>query len=131
MSAGAPPVKPQVKALNCPGCGAALTVRSFNNAVTIVCDSCHSILDAKDPNLQILQRFKVATGEDKPLALGNARLAGLDAPPTIDPPATRLRSGLQIDLRLTFAGVTDAVAEAAVLVLAPKVELQAYSEDLQ
>jgi len=67
MSAGAPPVKPQVKALNCPGCGAALTVRSFNNAVTIVCDSCHSILDAKDPNLQILQRFKVATGEDKPL----------------------------------------------------------------
>lgn len=67
MSAGAPPAKPQVKALNCPGCGAALTVRSFNNAVTIVCDSCHSILDAKDPNLQILQRFKVATGEDKPL----------------------------------------------------------------
>jgi len=67
VSAGAPPVKPQVKALNCPGCGAALTVRSFNNAVTIVCDSCHSILDAKDPNLQILQRFKVATGEDKPL----------------------------------------------------------------
>jgi hypothetical protein len=67
MSAGTPPVKGQVKALNCPNCGAALTVRSFNNAVTIVCDSCHSILDAKDPDLQILQRFKAATDEDRPL----------------------------------------------------------------
>jgi len=62
-----PPGKPQARALNCPGCGAALTLRSFNNAVTIVCESCHSILDAKDPNLQILQRFKVATDEVRPL----------------------------------------------------------------
>ncbi|HWX93919.1 MAG TPA: DUF4178 domain-containing protein, partial [Terriglobales bacterium] len=44
-----------------------MTIRSFGNAVTIVCESCHSILDAKDPNLQILQRFKVATGEYRPL----------------------------------------------------------------
>jgi hypothetical protein len=81
----------------------------------------------------LLVRVRVTnpTGEDKPLALGNVRLAGLDTPPTVDPPAPRLRSGLQIDLRLTFAGVTDAVAEAAVLVVAPKIELQAYSEDLQ
>jgi Domain of unknown function (DUF4178) len=68
MSTGpAPPAKPQVKALNCPGCGASLTVRSFGNAVTIVCDSCHSILDAKDPALQVLQKFKVATDETRPL----------------------------------------------------------------
>jgi hypothetical protein len=69
VSAGGPtpPSKPQVRALNCPGCGAALIVRSFNNAVTIVCESCHSILDAKDPNLQILQQFKAATGKDHPL----------------------------------------------------------------
>jgi len=62
-----PPGKPQVKALHCPGCGASLTVRSFGNAVTIVCENCRSILDAKDPNLQILQRFKAATGEYRPL----------------------------------------------------------------
>jgi hypothetical protein len=62
-----PPAKPQVKALNCPGCGASLTVRSFGNAVTIVCESCHSILDAKDSRLQILQKFKVATDETRPL----------------------------------------------------------------
>ena len=68
MSSGpTPPGKPQVKALNCPGCGARLTVRSFGNAVTIVCDSCHSILDAKDPNLEILERFKVAVDDDRPL----------------------------------------------------------------
>ena len=61
--AGAPPVK----ALHCPGCGAALTLRSFAHAVTIVCESCHTILDAKDPNLEILQRFEVAAGEVRPL----------------------------------------------------------------
>jgi hypothetical protein len=81
----------------------------------------------------LLVRLRVTnpTGEDKPLALGNARLAGLDAAPAVNPPAVSLRSGLQIDLRLSFGGVTDAVAEAAVLVIAPGVELQAYSEDLQ
>jgi hypothetical protein len=61
--AGAPPVK----ALHCPGCGAALTLRSFAHAVTLVCENCHTILDAKDPNLEILQRFEVAAGEVRPL----------------------------------------------------------------
>lgn len=58
---------PQVTSLNCPSCGATLTVRSFGHAVTIVCDSCHCVLDAQDPKLQILQKFKAATGEDPPL----------------------------------------------------------------
>jgi hypothetical protein len=62
-----PPGPPQVKSLNCPGCGAALTLRSFSNAVTIVCEHCHSILDAQDPRLKILQRFKASTHEDPPL----------------------------------------------------------------
>jgi hypothetical protein len=81
----------------------------------------------------ILVRVRVTnpTGEDKSIALGNARLAGLDAAPAIDPPAFRLNSGLVRDLRLTFSGVTDAVADAAVLVLKPGIELQAYSEDLR
>ncbi|UWZ85861.1 DUF4178 domain-containing protein [Occallatibacter riparius] len=59
--------KPQVASLNCPGCGAGLTVRSLGNAVTIVCDSCHSILDARDPKLRILQQFRTKTNEDPPL----------------------------------------------------------------
>ncbi len=62
-----PPGTPQVRPLNCPGCGAALTLRSFSQAVTVVCDHCHSILDAQDPRLTILQKFKAAVDEDPPL----------------------------------------------------------------
>src|SRR5260370_35882481 len=71
MSAGTPPLsgppKPQAKALNCPKCGAAIVLRSFEQAVTVVCASCHSILDAKDPNLAILQQLEAATNVSKPL----------------------------------------------------------------
>ncbi len=69
MSASGPnaPQKPQVKSLNCPSCGAAITLRSFTQAVTVVCDHCHSILDAQDPRLAILQKFEAAVGEDRPL----------------------------------------------------------------
>jgi hypothetical protein len=63
----AQPAKPQVKALNCPQCGAAITLRSFQQAVTVVCESCHCILDAKDPNLQVLQQFKALADEIPPL----------------------------------------------------------------
>lgn len=63
----APPGKVQVKALNCPNCGAALTVRSFQHAIAIVCNSCHSILDAQDPLHKVLQQFQAATDEDPPL----------------------------------------------------------------
>ena len=69
MSPGGPTPggTPQVKSLNCPNCGASLTLRSFGQAVTIVCDSCHSILDAQDARLKVLQKFHAATGEDPPL----------------------------------------------------------------
>jgi hypothetical protein len=75
---GPPPAGvPQVKSLNCPNCGGALTLRSFTHAVTIVCDSCHSILDAQDPALKVLQTFEAAAGKDRPLiplgALGTLR----------------------------------------------------------
>jgi hypothetical protein len=68
-----PPGTPQVKSLNCPGCGAAITLRSFTQAVTVVCDHCHSILDAQDPRLTILQKFTKAVGEDPPLIPLGAR----------------------------------------------------------
>ncbi len=84
MSAGTPPLstppKPQAKALNCPQCGAAITLRALGHAETVVCESCHSILDAKDPNLQILQKFEAITGGDRPLIpLGTrGKLRGTD-----------------------------------------------------
>ncbi len=51
----------KVKGLNCPSCGGALTVRGFEHTLTIVCPQCLSILDAKDSNLQILQKFAEKT----------------------------------------------------------------------
>ena len=55
MSAAPVPV---VKGLNCPNCGAALSVRAFEHTLTVVCPQCLSVLDAKDPNLQVLQQFE-------------------------------------------------------------------------
>jgi hypothetical protein len=85
MSAGTPPLsqpppKPQAKALNCPKCGAAITLRCFGQAETVVCASCGSLLDAKDPNLAILQQFDKLTGTVKPLIpLGTrGKLRGTD-----------------------------------------------------
>ena len=84
MSAGTPPLsgppKPQPKALNCPKCGAAIALRSFGQAETVVCASCRSILDAKDPNLSILQQFEIKTSDIRPLIpLGTrGKLRGTD-----------------------------------------------------
>jgi hypothetical protein len=84
MSAGAPPLgnppKPQAQGFNCPQCGAAIILRALGHAETVVCESCHSILDAKDPNLQILQKFEAITGGDRPLIpLGTrGKLRGVD-----------------------------------------------------
>jgi len=49
---------PKVSGLNCPNCGGAIELRSFSNATSVVCQNCLSILDARDPNLAILQRAK-------------------------------------------------------------------------
>ncbi len=84
MSAPTPPLpgppKPQVKALNCPKCGAAITLRCFGQAETVVCGSCRCVLDAKDPNLAILQQFEIKTSDIKPLIpLGTrGKLRGTD-----------------------------------------------------
>ena len=69
MSPGGPTPAgaPQLKSLNCLGCGASLTVRSFGNAVTIVCNSCNSVLDAQDPTLKVLQKFRSVANEHPPL----------------------------------------------------------------
>lgn len=51
-----PKVVPKAQALNCPNCGATMNLRTFANAVNVVCPSCRSILDATDPKLNILQQ---------------------------------------------------------------------------
>jgi hypothetical protein len=71
VSSGAPPLpgppKPQAKALNCPKCGAAITLRALGQAASVVCESCHSILDSKNEQLKILQTFDTIISADRPL----------------------------------------------------------------
>lgn len=55
------PGAPKVASLSCPNCGAPISMRSMGRAVSVVCDHCGSILDARDPQLRILQRFKTAS----------------------------------------------------------------------
>jgi Domain of unknown function (DUF4178) len=59
-----------VRSLSCPNCGAALTVRSFGQAVNVVCGHCQSILDAQDATLKILQQFHAAIKHQPLIPLG-------------------------------------------------------------
>jgi Domain of unknown function (DUF4178) len=63
-----------VKGLNCPNCGAALQIRGFEHTLTVVCPQCLSILDAKDPNLQVLQKFQAKTRITPLIPLGSRGL---------------------------------------------------------
>jgi hypothetical protein len=49
---------PAVASLSCPQCGAAIELRTLDQAQSVVCSSCGSILDARDPNLALIQGFK-------------------------------------------------------------------------
>jgi len=60
-----------VRSITCPGCGGSVTIRSFGKAVNVVCGSCHSVLDAQDPQVKILQKFKDAIRHDPLLPLGS------------------------------------------------------------
>jgi hypothetical protein len=49
---------PAVASLSCPQCGAAIELRTLDLAQSVVCSSCGSILDARDPNLALIQAFE-------------------------------------------------------------------------
>ncbi|MEO6527077.1 MAG: DUF4178 domain-containing protein [Gemmatimonadaceae bacterium] len=49
---------PAVASLSCSQCGAAIELRTLDQAQSVVCASCGSILDARDPNLHLIQAFE-------------------------------------------------------------------------
>jgi ribosomal protein S27E len=59
-----------IRSVNCPNCGAATAVRTFGHAVNVVCQSCGSILDAKNAGVAILQQFTKAVRYDPLIPLG-------------------------------------------------------------
>jgi len=63
-----PPVP--VRALNCPACGAVTAVRLFGHAVNVVCQSCGTLLDARDAGVTILQQYKDAVRYEPLIPLG-------------------------------------------------------------
>jgi hypothetical protein len=61
---------PAVASLSCPQCGAAITLRALDQAQTVACSSCGSVLDARDPNLRVLQAYESAQKFTPKIPLG-------------------------------------------------------------
>jgi hypothetical protein len=87
--------------------------------------------DAEAQTLAVQVKVTNASAVAAPVALAGARLAGLDRAPSLDPDLPTLAPNSYRAVRLTFAGFRDDLAQAAVLVLEPGLELQAYSEVLR
>jgi hypothetical protein len=61
---------PAVSSLSCPQCGAAITLRALDQAETVACASCGSVLDARDPSLRVLQTYEEAQKFTPQIPLG-------------------------------------------------------------
>jgi hypothetical protein len=71
--------KTAVSGLNCPSCGAPLNLSAAGHSLSVVCAQCHSILDAKDPNLQVLEKFEAKQAIKPVIPLGaRGKLEGAD-----------------------------------------------------
>ena len=61
---------PAVASLSCPQCGAAIELRTLDQAQSVVCSSCGSILDVRDPNLALIQAFQAKQKFEPQIPLG-------------------------------------------------------------
>ncbi len=61
---------PRVAGLACPNCGAAITIRAVQQTQTVVCPSCHAVLDSRDQELSVLQQYQAKMKFDPDLPLG-------------------------------------------------------------
>lgn len=52
---------PMAKTLTCTGCGGPLTVRAPGHSLTVACPACGAILDAQDPNYQVIETHAAKT----------------------------------------------------------------------
>ncbi|MEO7999439.1 MAG: DUF4178 domain-containing protein [Gemmatimonadaceae bacterium] len=70
VSTAGAPVNTKAAGLNCPSCGASLTLSTAGWSVTVVCATCGAVLDAQDPNLRILQRQEQRITVQPHIAMG-------------------------------------------------------------
>jgi len=61
---------PRVAGLECPNCGAAITIRAVQQTQTVVCPSCHAVLDSRDQELHVLQQYQAKMTFEPDLPLG-------------------------------------------------------------
>lgn len=71
MNPGATKIVPKPKALNCPNCGSAIELRAMGAAAAVVCSYCSTTLDATNPQLVILQKFKAQMTVQPLIPLGS------------------------------------------------------------
>src|SRR5262249_14935886 len=64
-----PPVA--VRSINCPSCGAVVAVRTFGHVVNVVCQSCGTLLDARDEGVSIIQKYDAAMRFEPGIPLGS------------------------------------------------------------
>ena len=60
LSAAPLPAAPGPKSINCPACGAPITLRALGASVMVACPSCRSQIDISKPEIQIIQKFNQA-----------------------------------------------------------------------
>ena len=70
--------KAVVSGFNCPNCGAPVSVRAAGHTLSVVCPQCHSILDARDPNFQVLEKFRAQQKIEPLVPLGSRGKIGGD-----------------------------------------------------
>jgi hypothetical protein len=56
-----------VRGFNCPSCGAAVALRGLAWTQTVACESCGAVIDARDPNLRVVQEAQARMGAVRPL----------------------------------------------------------------
>ncbi len=60
----------EARTFACTSCGASLTLRGLENTVSVACGHCGAVLDAKDPNLRILSKYRIQASLQPRIPLG-------------------------------------------------------------
>ncbi|RTL39813.1 MAG: DUF4178 domain-containing protein [Candidatus Melainabacteria bacterium] len=68
-----PPSKPLAKSFSCTACGAPVTIKYPGATMSVVCASCHSVIDVTDKNYEILSKYFSKTSLYTPTIPLNSR----------------------------------------------------------
>ena len=60
----------EARTFACTSCGASLTLRGLENTVSVTCGQCGAVLDARDPNLRILAKYRIQANIQPRIPLG-------------------------------------------------------------